>query len=63
MNLDLVIFILASTISRGARFFLLTGIIRIFGDAAKLFIDKYFSLLTFVIGFILILLILWIYFW
>lgn len=63
MNLDLVIFILASTISRGARFFLLTGIIRIFGNAAKLFIDKYFSLLTFVIGFILILLILWIYFW
>ena len=63
MNLDLVIFILASTVSRGARFFLLTGIIRIFGNAAKLFIDKYFSLLTFVIGFILILLILWIYFW
>ncbi len=55
MNLDLVIFILASTVSRGARFFLLTGIIRIFGNAAKLFIDKYFSLLTFVIGFILIL--------
>jgi len=62
MNLNIIIFILASLLSRGARFFLLTGIIRIFGDAAKLFIDKYFSFITLIIGFIVILLILWIYF-
>ena len=62
MNLNIIIFILASLLSRGARFFLLTGIIRIFGDAAKLFIDKYFSFITLVIGFIVILLMLWIYF-
>tara|TARA_B100000579_G_C22807618_1_gene843374 strand:- start:564 stop:1142 length:579 start_codon:yes stop_codon:yes gene_type:complete len=62
MNLDLLIFVLASILSRGARFFLLTGIIRIFGNTAKLFIDKYFSLITFSIGLILILLLLWIYF-
>jgi len=62
MNLDLIIFLLASILSRGARFFLLTGIIRIFGNTAKLFIDKYFSLITFGIGLILILLLLWIYF-
>jgi len=62
MNLNIIIFIMASLLSRGARFFLLTGIIRIFGDAAKLFIDKYFSFITLVIGFIVILLMLWIYF-
>ncbi|PPR16336.1 MAG: hypothetical protein CFH33_00792 [Alphaproteobacteria bacterium MarineAlpha9_Bin3] len=62
MNLDLIIFVLASILSRGARFFLLTGIIRIFGNTAKLFIDKYFSLITFGIGLILILLLIWIYF-
>ena len=62
MNLDLIIFVLASILSRGARFFLLTGIIRIFGNTAKLFIDKYFSFITLIIGFIVILLMLWIYF-
>ena len=61
MNLNIIIFIIASILSRGARFFLLTAIIRIFGDTAKLFIDKYFSFLTLIVGFILILLILWIY--
>lgn len=61
MNLNIIIFIIASILSRGARFFLLTGIIRIFGNTAKLFIDKYFSFLTLIVGFILILLILWIY--
>ena len=61
MNLNIIIFIIASILSRGARFFLLTGIIRIFGNNAKLFIDKYFSFLTLIVGFILILLILWIY--
>ena len=61
MNLNIIIFIIASILSRGARFFLLTGIIRIFGNTAKLFIDKYFSFLTLTVGLILILLTLWIY--
>ena len=62
MNLDLMIFLFSSLLSRGARFFLLTGIIRVFGKTAKLLIDKYFSLITFIIGSIIILLLLWIYF-
>ena len=62
MNLDIIIFIIASLLSRGARFFLLTGIIRIFGNTAKQFIDKYFSIITFTIGFIFMLLLLWVYF-
>ena len=61
MNLNIIIFIIASILSRGARFFLLTAIIRIFGDTAKLFIDKYFSFLTVIVGLIVILLTLWIY--
>jgi membrane protein YqaA with SNARE-associated domain len=62
MNLDIIIFIIASLLSRGARFFLLTGIIRLFGKAAKVFIDKYFSLITFIVALIFILLLFWIYY-
>lgn len=54
MHLDLITFILASLTSRGARFFILTGIIRIFGKAAKKLIDKYFSLVTLTLGLIVI---------
>ena len=62
MHLDLITFILASLTSRGARFFILTGIIRIFGDTAKKFIDKYFSFVTFILGIIIIIIFSWLYF-
>ena len=62
MHLDLVTFIIASFISRGARFFILTGIIRLFGDAAKKLIDKYFSILTLILGLIIIIIFSWLYF-
>ena len=62
MHLDLITFILASLTSRGARFFILTGIIRIFGDTAKKFIDKYFSFVTFILGIIIIIVFSWLYF-
>ena len=62
MHLDLITFILASLTSRGARFFILTGIIRIFGKAAKKLIDKYFSLVTFILGIIIIIVFSWLYF-
>ena len=39
-------FVLASAISRSARFFLVAGLIRIFGERIKQFIDKYFNILT-----------------
>jgi len=62
MHLDLITFIIASFISRGARFFILTGIIRLFGDAAKKLIDKYFNILTLILGLIIIIIFSWLYF-
>jgi membrane protein YqaA with SNARE-associated domain len=62
MHLDLMTFIVASLLSRGARFFILTGIIRIFGDTAKKIIDKYFGMLTLIIGLIVIIIFSWLYF-
>ena len=62
MHLDLITFILASLTSRGTRFFILTGIIRIFGKAAKKLIDKYFSLVTLTLGLLVIIVFSWLYF-
>ena len=39
-------FIVASLISRGARFFMVGGLIYIFGEPIKGFIDKYFNILS-----------------
>lgn len=39
-------FILASILSRGLRFFLVGGALRFFGAPVKIFIDKYFDILT-----------------
>jgi membrane protein YqaA with SNARE-associated domain len=39
-------FIAISAISRGARFFLVAGLIRLFGEPIREFIEKYFNLLT-----------------
>ncbi|NQT06679.1 MAG: DedA family protein [Candidatus Omnitrophica bacterium] len=46
-------FIIASILSRGARFFLVGGAIYLFGDTIKLYIEKYFNLFT--IAFVLLL--------
>ena len=45
-NIDLVMFIVASIISRGARFYLVAALIWKFGPQIKLFIDKYFNWLA-----------------
>ena len=45
-DLNLSLFILASTVSRSARFFLVSYLIKIFGDPVKELIDKYFNLLA-----------------
>lgn len=47
-------FIIASTISRSARFFLVAGLIWKFGKPIKEFIDKYFNLLTIIFSILLI---------
>ena len=45
-NINLVMFVFASFVSRGARFFLVTFLIWKFGPQIKDFIDKYFNLLA-----------------
>lgn len=45
-HINFVMFIIASIISRGMRFFLIAGLIWKFGAPIKSFIDKYFNLLA-----------------
>ena len=45
-NINLPLFILASTISRSARFFLVSYLIKSFGEPIKEIIDKYFNILA-----------------
>lgn len=45
-DINFTIFIIASIISRGARFFLVAWLIWRFGPSIKVFIDKYFNLLA-----------------
>jgi len=45
-DVNLVLFILASIVSRAGRFFLVAGLIWKFGEQIKGFIDKYFNLLA-----------------
>ena len=45
-QLNFFIFIICSLISRGARFYLVTGLLYLFGEKIKLLIDKYFNILT-----------------
>ncbi len=59
-KINFVIFLIASAISRSARFFLVGWLIYKFGPGIRLFIDRYFNILAFVFvalligGFILI---------
>jgi len=45
-RVDFTVFVIASALSRGARFFLVASMIYAFGPAIKSFIDKYFDALT-----------------
>jgi len=45
-NINFYMFIVASIVSRSARFFLVAGLIRLYGDPIREFIDKYFNLLA-----------------
>lgn len=45
-NINFVMFIIASIVARGMRFFLIAGLIWKFGAPIKSFIDKYFNLLA-----------------
>ena len=45
-QLNFIIFILCSTFSRGLRFYLVSSLLYFFGESIKIFIDKYFNILT-----------------
>ena len=45
-QLNFIIFIICSLLSRGARFYLVSSLLYFFGDKIKIFIDKYFNFLT-----------------
>lgn len=45
-RINFAVFVIASALSRSARFFIVAGLIAIFGEKIKGFIDKYFNLLT-----------------
>ena len=53
-QLNFFIFLICSIISRGARFYLVAGLLYFFGKKIKLFIDKYFNILTILFFIILI---------
>ena len=45
-DISFVVFVLASLVSRSARFFILGGLIYVFGPRIQSFIDKYFNILA-----------------
>jgi membrane protein YqaA with SNARE-associated domain len=53
-RINFPIFLLASTVSRSARFFLVGGLIFMFGPRIQVFIDKYFNILAIVFTVLLI---------
>jgi len=53
-SLPFLPFIACSLISRGARFFLVAGLLRIWGEQVKYFIDRYFNQLVLLFVFLLI---------
>jgi membrane protein YqaA with SNARE-associated domain len=54
-EIDFWVFLLASAVSRSARFFLLGGIIYLYGEGIRDFIDRYFNLLTIIFAVMLVL--------
>lgn len=54
-KINFLIFLIASILSRGARFFLVAGLMALFGEKVKAYIDKYFNLLTLIFGLLVVL--------
>ncbi len=54
-QLSLATFVIASILSRSARFLLISGLIYYYGPTIKTFIDKYFNILTIVFTILLLL--------
>ncbi|MBD1147815.1 DedA family protein [Pelagibacterales bacterium SAG-MED31] len=45
-NLNIILFIITAIIARGLRFYLLAGLLFVFGEKIKVLIDKYFNILV-----------------
>jgi len=45
-NINFIVFLVASIVSRSARFFIVGGLIYVFGPAIQTFIDRYFNILA-----------------
>jgi len=53
--INLPVFVLASTLSRGLRFFVIAGLIYRYGESIRSFIDRYFNLLAWIFGLLFVL--------
>jgi len=53
-NINFLVFLIASVASRSARFFLVGGLIYVFGTSIQAFIDKYFNILVTVFTILLV---------
>jgi len=53
-KISFIVFLASSVLGRGLRFFLVGGLIRIFGEPVKKFINKYFNLLTILFAVLLV---------
>ncbi len=54
-RVPLVPFLVVSAVSRAARFFLVAGLLRIFGEPIRAFIDRWFNLLTILLAALVVL--------
>lgn len=54
-RVPIVPFLVISAVSRGARFFLVAGLLRIFGEPIREFIDRWFNLLTVLLAVLIVL--------
>lgn len=54
LRADFTVFVIASVLSRGARFFMVSALMYFFGPPIRAFIDKYFNILTLAFMFLLI---------
>lgn len=53
-HINFMVFVIASVVSRSARFFLVGGLIYVFGPKIQAFIDKYFNVLAVVFTVLLV---------
>lgn len=53
-RMNVALFVVASAVSRSARFFAVAGLLRLFGPAVRPLIDRYFNLLCVVLAVLLV---------